>query len=311
MGCWNGTCYISKLPIFCNEDTVMILCIKNRFASDTETPQACYPCDIYKPFGYAIYGKYDDYGSVDQIENVDEVVSYLNKFSFKYETRLNDDITDYKVTTENLEKFLSAIVSEEIKFEDNLIVPMLIKRPLYDTLVNHVKNRPMYGGETFEHAFNEKILSELHEIKNKGLHLLYDKTQNKIDNDEIKDILCYLVSEISIAQFTYIRDMSWEITNNLLLRAILNELNRKSNTYEINKLLEIVCLKTAFTLLRIGYFCITGSGSQSEEMLIHKIVAEFILSECQNRIDEVLEEYSDDEDKPSDDEILSETLYHC
>ena len=311
MGCWNGTCYISKLPIFCDEDTVMILCIKNKFAIDTETPQTCYPCDIYKPFGYAIYGKYDDYGSIDRIENVDEVVSYLNKFSFKYETRFNDDVTNYQVTAENLEEFLSAVVSEEIKFEDNLIVPMLIKRPLYDTLISHVKNRPMYSGKTFEHEFNEKVLSELHEIKNKGSQLLHDKTQSKVDDDEIKDILCYLVSEISIAQFIYVRDMSWEITNNLLLRAILNDLNGKSNTYEINKLLEIVCLKTAFRLLRIGYFCITGSGSQSEEMLIHKIVAEFILSECQNRIDEFLEEYDDDEDKPSDDEILSETLYCC
>lgn len=62
MGCWNGTCNISKLPIFHGDDIVVIPLVA---VSDDLSTSTCYPTDNFVPFAMPIFGKYNDYGGIE------------------------------------------------------------------------------------------------------------------------------------------------------------------------------------------------------------------------------------------------------
>lgn len=71
MGCWNGTCAISNLPILAGEKTKVVL-LHAPYASKKENPLLgisgfCYPHGIMAPAFYALEGEYDDYGGVENL----------------------------------------------------------------------------------------------------------------------------------------------------------------------------------------------------------------------------------------------------
>ena len=60
MGCWNGTCGITNLHIYADEDVVVFPL--------THEPEndLCYSSCFYVPFPLAFYGKYNDYGAAEE-----------------------------------------------------------------------------------------------------------------------------------------------------------------------------------------------------------------------------------------------------
>jgi len=60
MGCWNHTCFLSNLSISCGEDMALMTLMKTK--SDMG---ACRPTEYYYPAPVMIYGKYDDYGGME------------------------------------------------------------------------------------------------------------------------------------------------------------------------------------------------------------------------------------------------------
>lgn len=68
MGCWNGTCALTQLPIYCEEPVLAFIVRKNPGRDDLCGGGYTYPEDNFVPMSPAIIGFYDDYGSVDGIE---------------------------------------------------------------------------------------------------------------------------------------------------------------------------------------------------------------------------------------------------
>ena len=62
MGCWNATCNVSRLPIFCGDEIVVIPLIA---VSATVTANTSYATDNFVPFSFPIVGKYNDYGGIE------------------------------------------------------------------------------------------------------------------------------------------------------------------------------------------------------------------------------------------------------
>jgi len=69
MGCFNGTCALTQLPIVCGDNVVVYVLKANPYTADDLGGMICYSDDLYKPFGLPLYGKYNDYGSVEKISN--------------------------------------------------------------------------------------------------------------------------------------------------------------------------------------------------------------------------------------------------
>lgn len=65
MGCWNGTCMISNLPIISGEKIKLVI-LKSTL-QDFSSSSFCYPTDLMSPAFLPIDGEYNDYGMIDNI----------------------------------------------------------------------------------------------------------------------------------------------------------------------------------------------------------------------------------------------------
>lgn len=65
MGYWNETCTLTNLPICYGEPTVAILLEQTPNVSHQNG--IVYPDDIFRPVGLPLYGKYNDYGNLEDV----------------------------------------------------------------------------------------------------------------------------------------------------------------------------------------------------------------------------------------------------
>lgn len=283
MGCWNATCYISKLPIWCDEPVVMIL-VRETYESKQRSPHTCNTTDKYVPFGYPVYGKYDDYGGVDDIENEEEILEYLNTV-----TICDSNGKAVEITKENLCNVLNDIAHGESGYTVNKfsIEAFLIKRDLYDLLITEAKSRKIYNKEeTIEHQTKRLLKKELDKLN-----------ERKIPDEEL---VLWRLSDIRVAKIS-ICDMSWDITSYLKKKLYDN-----FNDNDLDKLIEIVMFRDVLEHLRMGYFCISGDGSQSGEMYMHTLVAKYILDFAEKSFREAQDDTREEMNK---DEYLTNTCY--
>ena len=77
MGCFNSTGFISKLPI-CHGDRVV--CFIGVEAQHIGGHELFYPSDVVAPYFLPIYGEYNDYGSIENIDRT-PIVEFLEKFA--------------------------------------------------------------------------------------------------------------------------------------------------------------------------------------------------------------------------------------
>lgn len=69
MGCWNGTCMISNLPIMAGDKVKLVFLHAPYGGAGSVLNQSayCYPTGILSPAFLAITGEYDDYGTIENI----------------------------------------------------------------------------------------------------------------------------------------------------------------------------------------------------------------------------------------------------
>lgn len=63
MGCWNGTCAVSNLHVTAGQKVMVLMLLKN-----TEARSFCYGNALYEVCPVPFYGKYNDYGAVEDCE---------------------------------------------------------------------------------------------------------------------------------------------------------------------------------------------------------------------------------------------------
>ena len=70
MGCWNGTCALTNLPIREGEEVYLYILKKNDyFKLESVGGGICYPTEIAHPHTLPLLGTYNDYGAVENIKN--------------------------------------------------------------------------------------------------------------------------------------------------------------------------------------------------------------------------------------------------
>lgn len=103
MGCWNATCNVSRLPIFCGDEIVVIPLIA---VSATVTANTSYATDNFVPFSFPIVGKYNDYGGIEDAIITEENDKLIRSYEF-YKSN-GDGTAPYKVEIgDDMEKFIS------------------------------------------------------------------------------------------------------------------------------------------------------------------------------------------------------------
>ena len=139
MGCWSGTCAISNLPISYGDEIKLVILkssIENRAPSLMNCSGYVYSTDLLQPAFFALSGKYDDYGMIEDIEkdwNYDLIYDYLKK---KYgRVRIENERTE----DWELEDFLRGIEREELKDDLNDTIQLsfvMVRKDIWDYICN-------------------------------------------------------------------------------------------------------------------------------------------------------------------------------
>lgn len=100
MGSWNHTCAISNLHVHAGKDVMVFLLLKNH---NTNDESFCYNNSLYDVVPLPFYGKYDDYGGVDECHGfgLPIILEHLKDRLYKFGQGPNE-YHDCEVTKENL-----------------------------------------------------------------------------------------------------------------------------------------------------------------------------------------------------------------
>jgi len=103
MGCWNGTCGLTQLPIKDNEAVDFLIILNQGFFTDASG--FCYLTGYASPMSFLMSGSYNDYGSVEDIEDNLPSKLFLKLFREKLSEGLiqitSDDYYDKEVFGDN------------------------------------------------------------------------------------------------------------------------------------------------------------------------------------------------------------------
>ena len=116
MGSWNGTCMISNLHITAGTDVAVFILAKNH-----RNKSFCYGNAMYEVLPLPFYGKYDDYGSVDDCTGfgLNLVVETIRERLYKFGQGPNS-CHDCEVNKENfdIDKLFEADHEDRLGIED-------------------------------------------------------------------------------------------------------------------------------------------------------------------------------------------------
>lgn len=146
MGSWNHTCMISRMPVHAGEEVVSIFLAQRK---DMDDSHRCYVHALYDPLPFLIYGKYNDYGAVEDFSGPqDDVVVNWFKNNVTEMEQGDNQHHDVEVKRENLT--LDSIY--EIDHEGRLFVEhdtyrkqgiqrpldhIVIKKSLFNRILDH------------------------------------------------------------------------------------------------------------------------------------------------------------------------------
>jgi hypothetical protein len=166
MGCWNGTCFLSHLPINHGDRVRIILLKKNKYVKLLTNNTGCvYPDTFFKPFYFSIGGEYDDYGGIEEIE--DTLITRMGLEIFKSQVGGEKSTQIYigekemeewsweniwRSLERGLGKFYLEDEDDEVEFGEDFI-GIMIRQDVWDRITQLQLSE--------EHGWSNKILSQI------------------------------------------------------------------------------------------------------------------------------------------------------
>ena len=312
MGCWNGTCGITQMPIRAGERVALIFLLENKYA-DHGGSGFCYSNNQYSPITMPIFGEYNDYGAIEEISrrNKKVVFDHLMELIDNKQLIIKDDGDgdgdDNKEKPKDYEELFDIIHDNGLQSEDGDTVGfMLIHEDVYKALVEDMRDRAVYGqywnyGKKLKVAAEEylkkadEINKQTKELKNKFLKL---KEQ---DITLFKDISMFDIFNIQddydnpfIAQFSGGR--------NSIIKYYIRILRETKSKALMETLIDFSLFCNAMEFGRKMWTPQCGAGSQCQDYGIHQTIAKCI----NNQIEKVKNNH-----KRDNNDYTSEQLEDC
>ena len=340
MGCWNQTCAISNLPITNGEKVVLIPLIATSNAG-FQCGTTYYTTDCYVPLSMPIYGEYNEYGSITNIETLkinEEYLLQLDTYVESKDSSLSEEdaIKAYamayvKDVNHIVESLLKITPKEKIGWNslqglvdaltyDGFIVNnkkndkedgngdyrmtsyVMIHRKLYDAMVDEISKRIPYAEDkSYRELYKGKIVRYI-----KKTRIQYKDAQEAIENatTEAEKKLAEVKSMLNAYPFNNHAE-KLGITD-LTIPAMgynymIERLIEEDNDELMEELLNSIIFTLALSLARSGYHVTTGLGSQGQEYQIHRIIATFVESHIKDVVKKMKEDECDEEGKEEED----------
>lgn len=316
MGCWNATCSVSNLPIFYGDKIVLIPLMK---VKDKTSFNTCYATDNFVPFAFPIFGRYDEYGGIEEIisDELNETLLRSYEYWYTHDESFTKENSRINISEKTFEQFVNDVIccNEGICIKMNTglhkndmveINYIMVHYDLYLTLLNDVGSRIPYDCSTcYQQALFNSFKNKIQKCKD--MVNSYDELIVKLPDKK--------------AYFEAVRESEIvDKANDVFSYGIFLNPSRRGWTTVMKKLVEDfdedtlkkVVNQTLFTqalsFLRKGYHCDSGAGSQSQETHIHRLLAEWIIDKISNNATEHNAEVDDEEDIISENGV-KETIF--
>jgi len=265
MGCWNGTCAISNLPILGGDDVKLLITKFNRLSNDTCKTAVCYVDDIFKPRYLQLDAQYDTYGSVENIVedwNYEIICSDL----IKPETKIKADGKIIKDPT--LYDFIRAIERGKLEiFNDNIeefklsdLSFLMVRKDIWDYIVSNFK------GECWKPAEERTSDDDYYESEKESLTRIYNSYKDKYKKYNNKLL-------IDADRFVMHYNFPNRIYNDYLVRRdSKNNFINIDNEDIFNTYLEFYLIKGFMNATRKHWNIVSGAGSQNLETPPYKVL---------------------------------------
>lgn len=262
MGCWNGTCFLTNLPIRCGERVVLIPIVKK----NNNDSIFCYHNDLYDFTGYPIRGLYDDYGCIEEIDNNEASKRNFELFKdwLSNKELINTDNNEIKT----IDELLNAIERGYILNNKLPISFIMMHENVYDSVINGIGKRKGYDTTiTYKSNIKNRLIKKYDKQKEiEDLELEINKTETP------DKTLLYKMLHLNLSD----RD---NIFDHFLSEYFIYSKNKQKLTKKIEPyFVELYLFNSALSLLRKILVPQCGAGSQCSEIFLHKIVANFVIN---------------------------------
>lgn len=282
MGCWNGTCGISQLPILAGQKVKTILMLQSRYHDVIGGAGVCYSTAYFRPWFLPVTAEYNDYGSIENIEkdwNSDYMLETFRKWLAEGKVRILgrneaeinspdikkfktlDDVFDcvergallYKHLGEKLNPERTAWVPEENELRIGMF---MVLETVFDAMVAETERFSKLEENSF---YFEGTAEE--ELKFRDAVL---KSRKLTEPSELKTMM------YSIPIDTFLGTLVEEHYAFKHYKDILLAPDGVDLDSFMTKLHDLRHIGTAMSYLRKLWMPQTGQGSQSEELSFNK-----------------------------------------
>jgi hypothetical protein len=314
LGSWNETCGISNLPIrHTDKVRVFILADNRRTTHRGGGGGFCYPEDCWTPYALPIQGKYNDYGSVEEVVDNYTARILFDKITSSVLHEDSEETEHHHVDLKNpdldWEGIVTSISQEEMKIKNVNLGVVFVLEDIYQAMIsmNRISSTSDKGGYLYEPIssiidkeipeFYRKIAEKAISKKKLQEQLSAIKNGEITGSQSIKDQLSFslLLEEID---GDYNSILSSTISNHksryfIFYKEELEKLALEGKTLEdenvqliFNELKEFACFNFALSSLRKGWQPQFGKGSQDSDYEAHIKLMGAVASFCAKKIAE-------------------------
>lgn len=255
MGCWNGTCGISNLPIKSGEKIALFVIERNKYA-ETNSGGFCYATDQYSPVTIPILGEYNDYGGIENISSNEKLIfDHLLSFGFSTDEK-EKDRQNLDGKPKNLEELLNDYIERGVY---QGIGTMMIREEIYNEIINFndkLKTKYVFSAREFIKLYNDKI---------QEINLIEDERERK---SEKRYFQAFGMMELRDNRFIRILD-----THEGNWRTFRDLINESTDINLVNGVIDLKLIEIGLSNLRKFWTIQSGAGSQNDEVGLHKLIA--------------------------------------
>jgi len=298
MGVWNETCGLSNLHINGGEKAMCFFILEKERQEDAFYDSA----REYNPIIFPVVGTYDEYGCLDDIEkslslklNL-EYFDYLDKeglLQIKEDEYESDDLTSF-------ENIVKIVERARMKIGGRGVQLIYFIPEIYKAFVNEIGSRPCYDVEwNVREDYTRLAREELGNLEK------YKKLEKELEKFEKKTDL--LNTFFTPTRFG--RSFDGEDDNFGYTKWFLIKFSQTSSEGMLNIMIDLKLFECALSISRKFWHPTTGKGSQNEEMMTHKILAEKILEIFKKRKSQYMIENKEELDDENMDDYGRESHF--
>lgn len=268
MGCWNGTCMISNLPILSGEEVKLVILTSHKdTVKITNTTGYYYSTDLLTPAFFPITGIYNDYGMIEDIQKdwaYDLTLSILKKTYEVIEVEKKEIVDfDLEHILEGIERGTLKVCEKNDTFKPSPFSFVMIRKDIWDGIVQNTKHNLSYWNDKRKDNDDYYIDSVTYITRKlEKLNEYIERYKILFGNDFNKDLID------SSLFFSYEERF---FNKPMHLNYIMDNMDVVKND-----IIEFTLIKTFLEYTRKGWMIHPGLGSQSSDINPYLLLCDLV-----------------------------------